>query len=295
MNKYDTEKIYPWKEFFNSQKVEFERSYPLAFEILKVGGVHPDKVVEMENPYTGEQDNEDFRNIGEHCVSVAIVAEKITNKLKEIGVINDNECKKIVERALIHDANKRFEVMRKKNRGARHSEGVYDEEAYKTMQNLLKKQGISKDLLDYIEKAGKETGHNSLVDFISLDKDNKVVLNSERSLEEMVVHLADDMTASPLPGSNGDTKFVTTGERMSSGNFKERYPFLYKEGLGFNQNGEVVSVKDIEDAEQNFTNVKTYAEYQEIVAKLISSYLKKIIDSENQDDSEQFIKKIINS
>lgn len=296
MSVHDTQKFKPWEQRYAEAKMEFERKFPQAFRVLEVGGVHPDKNEPMENPYkNNELDSEDFRNVGEHCVSVGICANKIAEELLSSDAINDEMYRNITERSLIHDTNKRFEVFRKKARGPDQSEGVYDKEAYETMQDLLRDQGVSSDLLGYIEKAGKETGHGSLRDFISISDDGEIILNPERSLEEMIVHLADDMTSSPLPGTKGDTKFVTTGERMEAGKFEERYPFLYKEGLGFGENGKVMNIKDCEETDSNLSQVKTYAEYQEVVAKLICEKLKSLMSLDSDEDSEEYIKKIVNN
>lgn len=294
MSTHDTGNFMPWEQRYSEAKLEFEKQFPQAFEVMKVGGVHPDKTESIPNPYKdNEPDNEDFRNVGEHCVSVSICASKIADKLLEVGAIDEEACRNITERSLIHDTNKRFEVFRKKARGNEKTEGVYDKPAYETMQELLQDRGVSSDLIEYIKTAGQETGHNSMSDFIVLENGN-VILNSDRTLAEMIVHLADDMTFSPLPGTKGDTKFVTTKERMDGSKFLERYPFLYKEGLGFDSDGKVIEVKDCTNESPDLQHVYTYAQYQEMVAKLICDYLQKQIEPEAVDDSEQFIKNIVN-
>jgi len=296
MNIRDSEEFKSWEQRYAEAILEFKKNFPQAFKVLEVGGVHPDGNDPIENPYkNSELDNEDFSNVGEHCVSVGICANKIADKLLNSGVIDKEIYTRITERSLMHDANKRFEVLRKKSKGSESSKGVYDKEAYKTMQILLEKQGVSDDLLEYIERAGKETGHGSLENFISLDENGELILNPDRSLEEMIVHLADDMTSSPLPGTKGDTKFVTTGERMKAGKFEERYHFLYKEGLGFDVEGNVVNVADCNEKNDELKEVKTYAEYQEEVAKLICDFLKEKTGEEKNIDSEEYIKKIVNS
>ena len=68
----------------------------------------------MENPYTGEIDSEDFANIGRHCMAVASTAEKIANHLLSQGAIAQDQMADIIKSALLHDGDKRLEVMRKK-------------------------------------------------------------------------------------------------------------------------------------------------------------------------------------
>lgn len=295
MSTHDTGKFIPWEQRYKEAKLKFEKQFPQAFEVMRVGGVHPDKTESIPNPYKdNELDSEDFRNVGEHCISVSVCADKIAQSLLANGVIGEEEYRAVTERSLIHDSNKRFEVFRRKAKGKEKTEGVYDKPAYETMRGLLQDKGVSSDLIEYIKTAGQETGHNSMSDFIVLEN-GSVVLNSDRTLAEMIVHLADDMTFSPLPGTKGDTKFVTVKERMEGSNFKDRYPFLYKEGLGFDNDGKVVKVGDCTSESPELQHVYTYAEYQEMVAKLICDYLQKQIDPEAGGDSEQFIKKVVNS
>lgn len=290
-------------EMFRTALEKFENNFPQAFQALEIGGVHPINNGPMENPYTHEWDNEDFRNIGEHCVSVGMCANRISDELLKTGVIDEEKYKKITERALIHDANKRFEIFRKKAVKSNGTKGVYDDEAYDTMHSLLQEQGIEGDLLEYIKIAGKETGHGSLVNFVVIDENGKVILNPDVSIEDMVVHLSDDMVASPLKDNktqefvtkNTETKFVTVEERTVLGNFKTRYPWLYKEGFGFDGDGKPTLVDNCEQPTSNLTNVKTYAEYQKLVGKLICEFLKEKIGDDSEVDAEYYIKKIVNS
>jgi hypothetical protein len=214
-------------------------------------------------------------------------------------VISGDQAKEIVDRALVHDANKRFEVFRRKAKAAGREVDIYTPSAYQTMYDKLKASGVDDQLmLEYIKRAGKETGHGSLTDFISLNEHGEPVLKPTATLGEMVVHLADDSVASPLPGKtkNTETKLVTVGERMELGNFPARYPFLYKEGFGFDASGSPVIVKDVSsDFEiKDLRSVKTYAEWQPLVARLICEHFKDMLEKDGQEDPEEFIKEIIN-
>lgn len=62
---------------------EFERRYPFAMRILRIGGVHPTEDPKMDNPYTGQPHDESFTNIGEHCLAVACFAEAVAKQLQE--------------------------------------------------------------------------------------------------------------------------------------------------------------------------------------------------------------------
>jgi len=82
--------------------------------ILSICGVSPFGASEMINPYLQEMDREDFSNVGRHCVGVAYAAEKIADILLQHGLIIDKERDTIIIGALLHDGDKRLEVMRKK-------------------------------------------------------------------------------------------------------------------------------------------------------------------------------------
>ncbi|MFA6533779.1 MAG: hypothetical protein WCT37_01255 [Patescibacteria group bacterium] len=286
-----------WRNVFESTKERLEQQYPVAFSVMEVGGVRPDKSAPIPNPYLdNELDREDFRNVGEHNVAVASCAEAVAEKLFQQGAIDGALKNEVVSRALIHDVNKRFEVFRRKAQKAGKPIDVYSVAAYDQLYKILVEQGVSGSIVEYIKNAGKETGHNSLADFISLNADNQAVLRPDKTFEEMLVHLADDMTASPLPGSVDETQFVTVRERMALGDFKNRYPFLYQEGLGFDADRQVVKIKDCGDTKQTagLAEVRTYADWQEQVSRMICDYLKTIIQPESETDPEEFIKNLVN-
>lgn len=297
-----------WQEIYNEYKERFEEKYPVAFSILEIGGVHPDKNEPMVNPYLcdpklnepGCLDNEDFRNIGEHCVSVAICADKIARYLIKKGAIDENVRAEVIGRALIHDANKRFEIFRRKAREKGLPVEVYNKRAYDTMYEKVIENGleINKSLAEYLKNAGKETGHSSLTDFVTLDENGEIALKRDLTIEEIIVHLSDDMTASPLPDKtkNSEIKFVTTEERMELGNFPNRYGFLYKEGFGFDKNNNPIIVKDAFEPQKtsDLKSLKTYAEWQRIIAAKICKQLQGMMGHKNQDDPEEFIKNLVN-
>ena len=296
----DHETIRPWETIFTEYKEKFERENPVAFSILEIGGVHPDQCQPIPNPYLeGRLDNEDFRNVGRHCVEVGIVARKISDNLLKNGVIDQAVADDMVNRALIHDANKRYEVFRRKAKEAGKEIDVYSANAYDTMYQQVKAQGHSGPLVEYVKHAGKETGSVSLTDFIVLDNQGEPMLTPTLTPEELVVHLADDMVASPLPGKtkNTETKLVTITERMELGNFPTRYPFIYQEGFGFDENNQPILVKDVNDPAQTaiLKQLKTYAKWQQLTARLICEQLKNWIGGDADQDAEELIKKIANN
>lgn len=285
-------------------KGEFKKNYPNAFAVLELGGVHPDKNEPMHNPYIeGENDKGDYRNIGEHCIDVGIVADKISSALQSTGSIDNELHEQIVERALIHDANKRFEIMRSNAQKAGKLIDVYSQTAYETMFSILEKNGHTGQEMEYIKSAGKECGHGSLVDFLELDNNGVPSLQKGKTLAEMIVHLADDMVASPLRDratgelltKNTNTEFVTVAKRQENGNFPSRYPFLYKEGIAFDQEGKAVVVKDVQEAqEKKLRSFNTFAYWQEKTSSLICTKLQSLIEPNSTIEPNEFIATIAN-
>jgi len=270
------------KSLLQQKLHEYEQRFPEAMRILEVGGVHPSREVILKNPYLPGQpeDVESFTNIGRHCVAVAHLAEKLDPTA--------------VERALVHDANKRYEVMRKKAQksGALNCADVYSGQAYEAIREKLKGENIHPELLDYLAAAGKETGHNSLMSFLQIDSQGAIFLNPKRTNAEKVVHIADDMTSSTLPkdGSEEQTYYVTCEERMALSDFPNRYAFLFIEGFGFDASGKAVTIRDINsDDAKKLRQMKSYADWQVIVAKMIATDLQKALAPDNKQDPELFL------
>ena len=280
---------------FNRQLPNFESRFPQEMDILRLGGVYPrEKNEGIVNPYTGEVDKDYYGNIGEHCVAVARCAEIIADKI--LG--EDHSLKRtIVGRALVHDATKRFEIMRRKAMEEGIIDDAYSPKAYDTIKPLLEAKGIASDIIEYMVNAGSETGHISFVDFVQVHN-GEVKLKTENNLSEMIVHLADDMTHTPIvqAGESAETRFLTTPERMEASNFPERYPFLYKEGFGFDKDGNPVFVKDVSQDHRELFSLKTYAQWQAWIAQAISSHLVSLISPQGQvEDPQEYLKHLANT
>ncbi len=72
------------------------------------------------------------------------------------------------------------------------------------------------------------TGHNSVKKFIT-KQDGNFLLNPERTLVEMIVHIADDMVHSPNPDIENPTIITNLTGRARLGKFSVRYAFLWEE------------------------------------------------------------------
>lgn len=262
----------PWIEKFTAQ-------YPTAMEILKLGGVHPDQSQNpsLTNPYTNTPHTGDYSNIGRHCIAVAACFEAIAKPLVDNQAISQAEFENGIQRALIHDATKRFETMRrdylKTNSGNSYSSQAYEE--------VIKKIGptiSSPELLEYLTHAGVETGHNSLPNFL-VNNDSRLLL-IEGSLVQKVIHLSDDMTASsiPFPGSPEKTYFVTPELKMLITGYVYKYPWMWTQGFGFSSD-KVQVVDNLVSHQNELEHCYSYAKYQPLVSNAIAAEIVTLTNS----------------
>jgi len=261
---------------------EVERRFPTEMGLQYLTGIHPEFVGRVIDPYTNRPSEESFTNIGEHCLAVAWCAERIARALEDAGALNAAERDTIVSRALVHDLTKPYEILRRNAARAGAPIEVYSVGAYQRVADLLPGNGLSPDLARYLAEAGRETGHSSLKDFVVVSPDGFQGIVPGR-LAEKIVHLADDMTSTsiPCPGDRAATEFLTPAERMETGNFRLRYPFLWKEGLGTTSSGDIVSLSDIGQPPPGVVPIGSYAELQIKVASAIAREIQILVAAEN--------------
>ena len=266
---------------------EFQEKFPEAMNILDITGVSPFGSKEMINPYTKESDLEDFSNVGRHCVAVAYAASKIADALG----VSDEERRKIISSAILHDGDKRIEVMRKKAKKAWVEIDVYWEEWYKTIETIFSDKGLDSGVFSTIQSMGGMTGHNSLKKFLSI-KDGKLQLNPERTLTEMIVHIADDMTYS-ASGEDGEvTQYVSFEKRAELSKFAEKYGFLWQEGFGVSEENGIQEIKDV--AQNRGDTVKHFYDWQKVVFQMICDHIQEQVDPMNPQNSVEFIVWMVN-
>ncbi len=138
---------------------------------------------------------------------------------------------------------------------------------------------------------GGMTGHNSLKKFLII-KDGKLQLNPERTLTEMIVHIADDMTYS-ASGEDGEvTQYVSFEKRAELSKFAEKYGFLWQEGFGVSEENGIQEIKDV--AQNRGDTVKHFYDWQKVVFEMICDHIQKQVDPMNSRDSVEFLIDIIN-
>jgi hypothetical protein len=269
-----------------SLATEFQEKYPETMKILDITGVSPFGSRKMINPYTNESDLEDFSNVGRHCVAVAYAASKIADALW----FNSTQREQIIQSAILHDGDKRLEVMRKKAKKSWVEVDVYGEEWYRTIESIFSNAGVDSGILASIQTMVWMTGHNSLKKFLIM-KDGKLQLNPERTISEMIVHLADDMTYSSYWSDGEITQYVSFEKRAELSKFSEKYGFLWQEGFSVSEEN---GIQEIKDGPQNWDDtVKHFYDWQNVVFDMISNHIQKQIDPTNSGDSVQFLLDII--
>lgn len=266
--------------------VRFQEKYPNAMNILDITGVSPFGSRKMINPYTNEADIEDFSNVGRHCVAVAYAASKIADALG----VDSNLRDEIIQSAILHDGDKRLEVMRKKAKKSWIEVDVYGEEWYRTIESIFSNAGVDSNIFVSIQAMGWMTGHNSLKKFIII-KDGKLQLHPERTISEMIVHIADDMTHSSYWSDGEMTQYVSFEKRAELSKFSEKYGFLWQEGFGVSEEN---GIQEIKYVPQNWDDTaKHFYDWQNIVFDMISNHIQKQIDPTNSENSVQFLLDII--
>lgn len=149
---------------------DFAQHHMREMRILKEGGV------------LGQENNE-WRNVAEHCLMEAVGADVLAEKL---GANREH----VVQAALLHDWFKRREIesMRELGAGAGHVKAAAED------VQLLEKMGVSPEIIEF--------AHNNIL--TSLDS----VYLSERTLEERIMHYIDAVTR--------NTEFVSVEARFSA-------------------------------------------------------------------------------
>ncbi len=272
-----------------------ERQFPQIFELFRVVGIHMTKAVVPLNPYTGKPHTQTYPNIGEHSVAVTYPIEKIMNALTKSEHTTRAETVYAIERGLLHDTSKPYEIMRNVAKEEGLLDEAYTESAYDGLIPLLKAQNMEARFVEYLRDAGKEAGHLSIAHFIKAGNAGAFEL-VEGKLIEKVVHLADGMTSTNIPtkGKESVTKFLKTSERMKNSHFESRYPWLWTKGIGINYDGEIVHLKDINNPDKSTHKVLgSYAELQKRVARMICFELQTRISPEVGGDPEAYIKSLV--
>lgn len=261
-----------------SRFAEFEQRFPQAMEVLDLAGVHPTRHRDIFDPYKKVIDTSKWQNVGEHCLAVANAGIQIAEELARIGILSDTAVERIGERCLVHDATKRYEVLRRKAEKAGLFQGdAYAASEYEALGQVLKDQGVDSDLADYLTHSGKETGHTSFRSFMKIHSNRKFGL-ADLPLADKIIHLADDITYTELvEGRSPVTMYLTPAERMVAAEFNKRIPWMFEKGLALAPDQTITDVENVSNLPEGFTAIGTYAYLQPRISGAICHQLRNLI------------------
>lgn len=296
----DPQKIYESAKRFDPYLYlgYFEENYPKALALIKLGGIYPNKEglsPDMEDPYNQTVQKGNYTNIGEHVISAGFCFQAVSKPLLDAGFMTRYEFDCGTEGALTHDASKRWELMRKAYAKKNPNYEPYSDEAYETVHDILISKGVDRDLIKRMVESGKESGAQSFRRFIEITDENEILLKPRRMVVK-ILHLADDMTATTNPeeGSEPATVFLTPLERMVASNFKNRYPYGYVDGIGFNGEGDFVDgVKDVLNG-SNLRRTGVYFYYQPLISNAICRQIQTLLSPDSCELPEYYIKNLVN-
>ena len=280
----------PQAQFLSAYEVEirplawlglFSTLFPGEMKLLERAGIHPVRSDLFRNPYAPDDREYDFRNIGEHSIAVAASARVLARALVEANAMETRLFRRTVQRALLHDIAKPFEVLYWRSGGEAGNAQQPREDLVRTLGH-----SIPSYLLQLARTAGVEAGHSSFRHFLETDSNLNIRLRPQM-LAEKVVHLCDTFVSSSVPadGSPATTSLVTPGERAYR--CEHRYPFMSNGGLALRSNGDIVDVDDRYAIEAGSTFIGTYSEIQVFVAEQISLELQHFLIPRTQSTPEE--------
>lgn len=257
---------------------EYEKKFPDEMRVLRIGGVHPELNIFLD-PNTARFNDKPFENIGWHGMVVAEVGRQLAYLL----TLSETEQDEITKLALLHNAAKRFEVLRRRNEGG---EGIFTDRVVAGLflaseidshQRLTTEGLFPNDQLSFLKTAvlGTRTGHSSLANFVKIDEEDKVSLGGPHgdSLVNQIVFLADSMVYTDK--IIGRSYVLPTVERMHLSR-QDRPSFLYKIGFGFDKQGIPDLTSDVEARiffAPPLRRYDAYANWQLSIANAISRWV----------------------
>lgn len=283
---------------------ELEQRYAAVFTAMKTVGAHPSQTEKTPNPYDPAAAPELFANMGLHMVQALMIVEPLAEALQERGVLTAEEALSVRERTLAHDLNKPTEVARRNAAlSGKFGGNAYSDEAYAAQAQILERAGVSPDMVQYIVTAGSETGHGSFKRFVTYHE-GQLGVRVQGNWIAALVHLADDMAYSTKPqakeqlGEPEVSAVVTPLDRMILSSFesvrpKLGYPWMWKEGVGVNQSGDIVDVKDIHATPPGVMALGSYAYFQPQISRCICQEIKAIVAPTDPREPEEFVRAFV--
>lgn len=278
---------------------EYEMRYPEQYKFLDKTWLNGEP---FNNPFNWNIDVESFQNVREQGSMVVFVAANIAEKLKEKWVISEEQWNEIINGAIAHNSLKRFEAFMK---AAFPSLTLYSEEWIAELRTVIvdKRSILTAEEFENAVRMRNTMWHGSLKDFVTV-KDGIVTINPERSISEMIVHIASDMVWAQNKKIK-DQKWEPHSPEIQVSSFLDRaiyadfelaYKFLFTEWLAVSEIQWVSVIKDVSSYKPTWGHerLENYYKWQKIVFELICRDLQKKINSDHVGDPVDFIVWVVN-
>ena len=280
----------------SGQYILQDNAYEETFKQLEATGTHPhspDKT--WYNPYTGQTTTTNNSNIGHHVLTVALVADSLFTMAEQAGLVTADKREECVKRALLHDAVKIPErhIQKAKEDGLI-ANGNFHGHDHALLTYFLTENGFDQKDAEALCGYGAECGHHSVSRFLKPGTDTlKLVIHEPL---EALVHLADDLVSTSLNNAQqqSETRILNFEERAISSDFKNRYPFLYTEGLGFSTGDtELSPVHDMQNPPASLDHCYSYYTMQWYTAEGLARWLQAHVDPLSTEAPGSYVKKAV--
>ncbi len=268
----------------------FEQLFPGEMRLLEHLGIHPLASTPLTDPFSKSGAKTDFRNIGEHSIAVASAARVLSKLLVEAGTLPMREHRRVVQRALLHDAFKPYEIMYRRA----HGDQVDTSACRAAALAPLAKERLPSYLLQQLLTAGAEVGHENIR--VHLRWEGGQPRLKSNLLSEKIVFFADAITASSVPSGSAraETFFTTSEERMNR--CSGRYLFLWNDGFALNDRGVIEAVTGVDNLPSSWKSLGSHAELQMFAAREIAKELSGYLlpgGVEDPHEAEEFLLRLI--
>lgn len=271
----------------------FEKRFPRALEAFYLCGIHPTRPRSLYDPFA-KTDAGAFPNIGLHGLAVGLCAARIAGRMLGVGAISHNEAALSIERALIHDVAKPFELFRQRAfRTDRRSATRFAQP--EDIEQGLRSLHPPLEMIAYIAGAGNETGGDTLPSLLRSSAGAPYLISGE--LPRKIVHFVDNMTLTPFSASEKVSRstFLTCAERLVAGNNHTRYPHMLTDMLVEHSDGSVELILDLVHVPEGARLLGSVFGGEIYAARLIAKELAAPYGLDPSACPEQYLKAIANS
>lgn len=274
--------------------LEYEVIYPELFATLDQLGLGS---WPYTSPFTGNIDAESFQNARLQTGMVVFISEKLADELLEAWSITQEERDSIIRSAVLHNSLKHLEILWKSELPWTKA---YSEAWHDVLRSKIDEQSLRawKSDIEVASMMRKVIGHGSLKDFVIM-KGGVVTLNPERTLPEMIVHIASDMVWAKNPKFAWYTPDIQVSnfvDRAVFADFPQAYPFLWEEWITVSDSGvsEIANMKEFVMPADGHQVAENYYRWQERVYEMICRHIQSQVAPESHVDPTEFVVNLVN-